>query len=258
MCFRISRLLGAAALALTAAAYVACDRAETSTSPVTTTSPAGTSTAPSAASAEGRDEALVRVIHAIPAGAPVDIFAGDLAVFDNLAYKAVTPYRAIDGKRYAFALRPAGMPNAKPLASNSEGLDDGEYYSVFALPGDGRTAYLRVVEDFLVKPAEGKARVRVIHGGAEAGEVDIFATGADGPIFDAVDFQAVTGYEDVNPIDGQIEVRAEGQATPLVTIPAVHIEAGRFYTLVIVGRVRSTPKLEAFLIEDVLDRPSAR
>ena len=29
-----------------------------------------------------------------------------------------------------------------------------------------------------------------------------------------------------------------------------HVEAGRFYTVVIVGNARSTPKLEAFIIED--------
>jgi hypothetical protein len=238
--------------------FVSCDRAETSTSPVTTTSPAGTSTAPSAAAADRRDEALVRVVHAIPAGAPVDIYAGDLTVFDNLAYKSVTSYRALDGKRYAFALRPAGMANAKPLASNSEGLHDGEYYTVFALPGDGRAAHLRVVQDVMDPPAAGKARLRVIHGGAEAGEIDIYATGTATALFDGVDFQSVTGYKEIGPVNGEIEVRAEGQATPLVKVPVVHIEAGKFYTLVIVGRVRSTPKLEAFLIEDALDSPKTR
>ena len=90
-----------AVLTLTFGTFVACDRAETTSSaPVTTTSPAGTSTAPSAAAADKRDEALVRVVHAIPAGAPVDIYAGDLTVFDNLSYKSVTAYRALDGKRY--------------------------------------------------------------------------------------------------------------------------------------------------------------
>lgn len=234
--------------------FVSCDRAETnSTSPVTTTSPAGTSTAPSAAVADRRDEALVRVVHAIPAGAPVDLYAGDLTVFDNLSYKSVTAYRALDGKRYMFAVRPAGMANAKPLSSNTEGLDDGEYYTVFALPGDGNAAHLRVVQDLMTRPPAGKARLRVIHGGTDAGEVDIHATGASSALFDGVDFQAVTQYEDVDPVNGEIEVRAEGQAAPLFKVPVAHIEAGKFYTLVIVGRVRSTPKLEAFLIEDALN-----
>ena len=244
---------------LAGGALASCDRAETnSTSPVTTTSPAGTSTAPSAAVAERRDEALVRVVHAIPAGAPVDIYAGDLTVFDNLSYKSVTAYRALDGKRYMFAVRPAGMANAKPLSSNTEGLHDGDYYTVFALPGDGHTAHLRVVQDVMTAPAAGKARLRVIHGGADAGEVDIYAAGTPAALFDGVDFQAVTQYEDVDPIKGEIEVRAGGQTAPLVKVPIAHIEANKFYTLVIVGRVRSTPKIEAFLIEDALKPETAR
>ena len=260
MLSRISAVSALASFTLAVGALAACERAETknSTSPVTTTSPAGTSTAPSAAVADLRDEALVRAVNAIPAGAPVDIYAGDLTVFDNLTYKSVTAYRALDGKRYTFAVRPAGMAQAKPLSSNTEGLDDGEYYTVFAMPGEGNAAHLRVVQDMLAPPGAGKARLRVIHGGAEAGEIDLYATGTPVALFDGVDFQSVTDYEDIDPLNGEMEIRAQGQAAPLVKVPLVHIEAGKFYTLVIVGRVRSTPKLEAFLIEDALTSGTTR
>lgn len=237
------------ALALAIFSPIACDRAETSQAPITTTSPAGQSTAPSSAALEQRHEALVRVVHAIPAGAPIDIYAGDLAVFASLAYKAVLPYRVIEGKRYVFSARPAGMPNAQPLASNTEGLDDGKYYTVFALPGTNHGVHLRVVDDLLTAPAAGRARLRVVHGAIDAGEVDVAVTGG-AILFDGVDFQSVTGYEEVEPTTGQIEIRQEGQPAALVTIAGARIEAGRFYTVVLVGNVRSTPKIEAFLIED--------
>ena len=237
------------ALAIVAAG-AACDRAETSPAAVTTTSPAGQSTAPSSAALEQRDEAMVRVVHAIPAGAPIDIYAGDLAVFESLAYKTVMPYRVVDGKRYVFSARPAGMPNAKALSSNTEGLDDGEYYTVFALPGVNNGVHLRVVDDLLTSPANGRAKLRVVHGSTDAGEVDVTVSGSNTALFDGVDFQSVTGCEEIEPLDGAIEVRAEGQATSLVTVANVRIEAGHFYTVVIVGNVRSTPKIEAFVIED--------
>jgi hypothetical protein len=259
MSARISNAGAVAIFTLVVGAFTACDRTETSsTARVTTKSPAGESTAPSAAVADKRDEALVRVVHAIPASAPVDVYAGDLTVFDNLSYKAVTAYRALDGKRYTFAVRPAGMANAKPLSSNTEGLNDGDYYTVFALPGDGNAAHLRVVQDVMIPPPAGKARLRVIHGGADAGEIDIHATGIPTPLFDGVDFQAVTNYRDVDPVNGEIEIRAEGQEAPIAKVQIAHIEAGKFYTLVIVGRVRSTPKLEAFLIEDALNPGTTR
>ena len=40
-------------------------------------------------------------VHAVPSGSTFDLFAGDLLLFDGLGFKTVTPYRAVDGKRYA-------------------------------------------------------------------------------------------------------------------------------------------------------------
>jgi hypothetical protein len=237
-------------LALVLAGAAACDRAETSQAPVTTTSPAGQSTAPSSATLDQRDEALVRVVHAVPAGAPIDIYAGDLAIFESLAYKAVLPYRVVEGKRYVFSARPAGMANAKPLDSNTEGLHDGGYYTVFALPGANHGVHLRVVDDLLTAPSAGRAKLRVVHGGSDAGEVDVIAAGATATLFDGVDFQSVTGYHELAPMTGAIEIRGAGQATPLATLANAAIEAGRFYTVVIVGNARATPALEVFIIED--------
>jgi hypothetical protein len=226
-----------------------CDRADTSAAPVTTTSPAGSSTAPSSAAAKARDHALVRVIDAVPSGSNFDLFAGDLILFDGLGFKSVSAYRALDGQRYAFALRPAGMPNAQPLSSNTENLKDGGYYTAFAIPEDGHGPRLRIVEDDLNVPAAGKARLRVVHAGIGAGAVDLRATGGADPLFDTVDYQAVTGYKDVSTMNGAIQISIKGQSGPAATLSNAHLEAGRYYTLVIVG---SAPKLEAFLIEDAL------
>ena len=227
----------------------ACERAETRTAPVTSSTPAGSSTAPSAAAAASRDEALVRVVHAVPLGSAMDVYAGDLVAFDAVGFKAVTRYRALDGKRYVFSLRPAGMTNAKPLGTNTEGLEDGRYYSIFALPGEGRSVHLRVVSDRLDQPANGKARLRIVHGGAGLDSADIHASGTPAALLQAVKFQAVTEYQDVNPFNGAIEVHSGGK--PVLVLPNAHLEANRFYTMVIVG-----PPLEAFIIEDQLAPPA--
>jgi hypothetical protein len=231
------------------AAGAACDRTETSTRPVTSTTPAGASTAPSPAVAKHRDEALVRVVHAVPNGTQLDLFAGDLVLFDGLGFKSVTPYRAIDGQRYAFALRPAGMTRAKPLSSNTEGLEDGSFYTAFAMPGDGHTPNLRVVNDRLAPPASGKAQLRVVHAGVDAGRVDVREAGSNNVLFHDVDYQTVSDYHEVTPVNGAIEIAGGDQALASFT---GHLEPGRFYTIVIVGNAKSTPRLEAFLIEDAL------
>lgn len=234
-----------------AVSTAACDRTESSNAPITTTSPAGTSTAPSPESARHRDEALVRIVNA-SFGGNVDLFAGDLLLFDGLAFKTVTPYRALDGQRYAFALRPAGMPQAKPLDSNTEGLVDGGFYTAVVLPDEGRAPRLRIVSDTLAKPASGKARLRVIHGGADAGRIVVRAAGAGDALVDGVEYQSVTDYQDVTPVSGVVEIVADAASAPVLASFSTHMEAGRFYTIVIAGRTRSAPTLEAFLIEDAL------
>jgi hypothetical protein len=239
----------AAIMIVVAMTAIGCDRTESSTSPVTSTTPAGTSTAPSPADAKHRDEALLRVVHAVPSGTQLDLFAGDLLLFDGLGFKSVTPYRALDGQRYAFALRPAGMPRAKPLSSNTEGLEDGGFYTAFAMPGDGHAPNLRIVNDHLATPASNKAELRIVHAGVDAGKVEVREAGSKHPIFDDVDYQTVSDYREVTPINGAIEIAGGDKVLASFT---GHLEAGRFYTIVIVGNTGGTPALEAFLIEDAL------
>jgi hypothetical protein len=239
------------AMAVVAAA---CDRTETRTLKVTTSSPSGSSTVPSSAAAKQRDDALVRVLQVVPSGGTFDLFAGDLILFDGLAFKAVTPYRAIDGKRYAFALRPAGMTQAKPLSSNTEDLKDGDFYTAIAMPGDARGPLLRVVNDHLDSPSASKARLRVVHAGTDAGQIDVRAAGSSSTLFDDVDYQTVSDYKDVAPMNGQLEVVGAGPSAPVEASTTAHLEAGRFYTLVIVANTSTPAKVEVFLIEDALSR----
>ena len=247
-----ARVIATIATAAISVIVAGCNRAETPNAAVKSTSPAGTSAAPSSQSASHRDEALLRVVHAAPSGANVDLYAGDLLLFDGLGFKAVTPYRAVDGQRYAFALRPAGMARANPLSSNTENLQDGRYYTAFGMPGDGPAPTLRIVGDHLDPPASGKARLRVVHAGVDAGTFDLRPTGATEVLFDDVEYQSITDYRDVAPLNGSIEIVGQDKGGAVLANINSHLEAGRFYTLVVLGNARSSPKLEAFLIEDAL------
>ena len=84
-------------IALSAVLY-GCQHRSTENAPVTTKSPAGESTAPSSAAAERRDDALVRFVNAIPSKAVVDLYADENRTFNDVAFRAVTPYREVDGQ----------------------------------------------------------------------------------------------------------------------------------------------------------------
>jgi hypothetical protein len=248
-----TRIPALACLALSVTLY-GCERS-TKNEPITTTSPAGESTAPPSAAAERRDDALVRFVNAMPSKGVVDLYADDNRTFDSVAFRAVTPYHEVDGQRYTFKLRPAGSSETEPLASNSEGLDDGDYYTVFAVPGDKGAAMLRVVQDDFSAPAEGKARVRVVHASSDVGELAVFERGRDTSLFDGVDFQSVTDYDEVDAWSGPLDIKPEGGQSVLATIPDASFEAGKVYTIVVVGNTRTAPKVEAFVIEDRIGVP---
>jgi hypothetical protein len=105
----------------------ACSREANQNQPVTTTTNAGTSSAPPATEVKQRGNALVRVIHAIPGGRAVDVFADDKKLFNNIAYKTTSTYEEASAERHTFRIRPAGQETAQPLAENSEGLSDGRH-----------------------------------------------------------------------------------------------------------------------------------
>jgi hypothetical protein len=67
-----------------------------------------------------------------------------------------------------------------------------------------------------------------------------------------VDFQSVTEYREVTPVNGAIEIVGNGDGSPVLTSFNTRLDAGRFYTILIVGSATGTPQLEAFLIEDAL------
>jgi hypothetical protein len=227
-----------------------CRQDPTRDAAIKTTSPGGTTTATASDEAERKDVALIRTVYAIPAGSTVDVFADENRIFDSLAYRTVTPYREIAAQRYSFRLLPAGLNLAEPLATNSERLRAGSYYTVFAVPGDGEAASLRVVTDRNVLPDAGKARLRVVHASRDAGEFDVFALGRQEALFDGVDFQSVTDYLAVDPFVGALELKPDHQSGTMLTIPQIRLDAGKSYTLIVVGRVRTDPRLDTILVED--------
>lgn len=245
-----SRLASAVSAFAVLTLLAGCRQDLTSDAAIKTTSPEGTSTAAASSAAKERGMALVRAVYAIPAGATVDVFAGDNRIFDGLAYRTVTAYQEIAARRYAIHLRPGGMNLADPLATNNERFTAGSYYTVFAVPGDGQAASLRVVQDQNVTPDAAKARLRIVHASRDAGEFDVYATGRPDALFDGVDFQSATNYVDVEPFTGSLELKPDRQSGVMLTIPDMRLDAGKSYTLIVVGRVRTDPKLDTVLVED--------
>jgi hypothetical protein len=233
-----------------------CSSEPKQTQPVISRTDSGTSTAPPAKEVQQRDNALVRVINAVPGNTSFDIFADDQKVFQSVAFKSVTPYRELSDDRHSFRVRHAGQDSAQPLAENSEGLTGGKHYTIVVMPGTNDKTAMYLINDNLTTPPADKAQVRMIHASPDAGKVDIVDKQGN-KLFSGVNFEKETNYMDVDPKTMTLEVRQEGQDTALVTVPNAIFEKGRFYTIVVTGHARRTPKLQTLMVEDQLGTATA-
>ena len=220
--------------------------------PVRTTTPSGSWTAPSAKQAAERDRALVRVVGAIPGGSRLDLFVGGQRVTAGVEYRTITPYLDVPAGRQPLRLRPAGLETADPLAEETEQLDAGGHYTVVVMPGEegGPAAALRVFEDPMDVPDGGRAAVRVLHAAADAGRVDVHMQGRTDPLSSGLEFQQVSGFVALEPTAARLELRPAQRSETMFRLPDLQLTGGGMYTIVIVGRARTEPPLEALVIED--------
>ena len=253
----------APALLLLAAA--ACAGAGSEKLSVTTRTEAGTTTAPPAGEVAARKNALVRFVHAVPGLAPVDLYAGDGKAFDAVIYKFVTPYRELPGASAPFRLRLAGQEAAEPLAQETKSLGVGRHHTIVALHvggsgllSKGTGIELHFLTDELEPPSAGKARVRLVNASPDLGEVDLYATGRAEPVLKGANSGAATAYAETEPTGAGLEVRRAGENITTLAVPGTKLEAGRLYTVFIVGGTKGTSKLESFVIEDQLGAPPAK
>jgi hypothetical protein len=239
-------MLAGGAVMLTAACNETRD-----TGAVTSKTDAGTSSAPAAEAVEDRDMALVRVVNAIPGGSAIDIWAGDSAAFQGVAYKKTTAYREIPDDMFNFQIKTTA--DGKALAENRENLKDGGHFTQVGLPDQGgaHKRNLRVLDDELKPVSPEKARVRFINGVPSDTDVDVVVRGREDALFDGVDFKSEAGWNEFDPMAGTLEVRPDNKKTVLASLGNVKLEGGKTYTFVLSGR---PGKYELIQIEDVVGK----
>jgi len=204
-------------------------------------------TAPQVEEVVQRDNALVRVINAVPAATSLDVFADDQKVFENVPFKSVTPYQELSDNRHTFRVRSTGRDTAQPIAENSHSFNRGKHYTIVVIPDTNDNTTLYVINDNIAPPPEDMAQVRVIHASPDA-EVDIIDQQGNKTLFSRVNFEREIGYMDIDPSKTTIHVRPEGQDKALLTMANANFEEGKLYTIVVTGHVQGTPKLRALMM----------
>jgi hypothetical protein len=230
-------------LAAAAASTTACKGERRDDQAVQTTTSDGQLASPSADAAERRGTSMVRMINALPTGSAANISVDDKSTFTGIDYKTVTPYTEVTDNVARFRLQ-SGRKDTT-IASNNEIMMDGSRYTIVALPEKDGGVRLRVLHDELGNDST-KARLRVIHGLAGVGEIDVQFAGKEDAIFDNVNLASEAGYKDVDPLNTTLVVKADGSGKLLLK-KEMRFQPGHAYTVVLTG---TGQRAEAILVDD--------
>jgi hypothetical protein len=193
--------------------------------------------------------AKVRVAHASPDAPSVDVYVAGNRALSNVPFEAVSDYLSVPAGTYPVKVLPAGAPaTEKGVIEANVTVEAGKAYTVAAT---GRVAQIApvVLTDDLSTPPAGKARVRLVHASPDAPAVDVAVKG--GPVvIQNVAFRAASAYVDVAAGTYDLEVRPAGQATAVLTVPGVRLDAGMTYSIFALGLLQGTPALKAKAVVD--------
>jgi Domain of unknown function (DUF4397) len=186
---------------------------------------------------EDRSKAQLRLVNASSGYAALDLVVDDQRLQRDVEYGQTASYVEVDPEDSDTKITRPGTSTA--LASTVPSVNEGDRYTLVAYGGEGslRTALL---DDNTSEPDSGKARVRVLNAAPDAGDVDVYLTGAGAPLADAEALQAgvqagtVTAYTTVDAATWQLRVTAAGDRKDLrLDLTGIVLASRQIVTLVV-------------------------
>jgi hypothetical protein len=212
------------------------------------------------------NKARVRLLHASPDAPAVDLKlnAGDgPAVFQNIAFKTMTEYTAVDEGEYSFVITGAGSTSAV-ISYQAIKLEKGKTYTVLALgtldandnfpfiarafvdDGDGKASV------DLVAKITGTANVKVVHASPDAPGVDLLLDNAklnSAPLT----FPNNTGYLQLDAGQRNVKVQASANSATVINADVTLMDKMN-YTIFAVNTLSN---IEPLVLTDDLTAPAA-
>jgi hypothetical protein len=202
--------------------------------------------------------ARLRVLHASPDAPAVDVYLDGSEAVNNLAFSAITDYVPVPAGTHAVQVFPSSANGAGTPVIDvpSLTLDAGKDYTVAAV---GTLAAIEplVLVDNNAAPAAGNAHIRVVHASPDAPNVDIFAAGA-GVVVPNLPFKEASAYLPLPAGSYDLEVRAAGSQTAVLSLPDTPLEAGKVYTAFAIGLAAGDPALSVELTTDAVTQQAAQ
>jgi hypothetical protein len=204
---------------------------------------------PGAASAQGEEQALVRVAHFAPGLLKGDVYVvyvnGRLQL-KGVPFKTVSDYLKVKPGEFKVEVREAGEPaSSPPVIGATVELEAGKAYTV-AVFGQLTSVKAALLTDDMSRPGRSRSKVRLIQAipGEEA--VDLVAKGD--LLVSGARFPSASGYREVAAGTVDVEVRKAGSGEVLARASKVELPSGSISSLVAVGGIGE--KLELLDIRD--------
>jgi hypothetical protein len=190
--------------------------------------------------------AFVRFVNVYSDATLADFYAGDRRLFNGVSDQTVTAYEPLQPQIIQFSIAEGGKPD-RPLATQTEELSGGKYYSLLAYDdGKGRPV-LRIVKDDVKASSSGKSRVRIIPASG-LGFVEIYAGGRREKLASEDGSAGTSQWQEVDPVDTHIEVRTSDEQDGFVLLPRIELKGYKSYTFVVSGGHKAGRKLQALAI----------
>ena len=184
----------------------------------------------------------VMVVHASPNAPNVDVRINNNIALTNVAYPNNSNYAELNSGSTNIKVSPTGTTTY--VIDATADLEANKNYSVFAIDSVNKIKP-GVVMDDLSTPAAGKAHIRFFHFSPNAPAVDIAVSG--GPVLfsnrrfnDQAANASLANFTAVNAASYNLEVRAAGTNTVVLSLPNIPLTAGKIYTVFAKGFLGGT------------------
>lgn len=228
----------------------------------------------------------VRIVHAIPGVNGIDLLADDRPEVSNVEFRSVSRYEQVPDEVQMFRVIRTGATGAADsvtLARSNELALTGRYHTliVFGTLDDDRDPATRAgdtadtrdvrradtaggaysgvqrgdVQLAHVRDDESlndstRARLRVVNAATNTEDLDIVISGRDEPVFDNIGFGVEVHSAEVPAGHVTLQVRREGQSSPLTRVANLNLVAGTTTTLVLTHPSPTSDRIEVIRLTD--------
>ncbi|MDR6225127.1 DUF4397 domain-containing protein [Desmospora profundinema] len=189
-----------------------------------------------------RERTRVRILHASPGTAQVNVNIDGRRLATNLGYGNASNYIDLPPRTYRVEVFRRG----EPVLQERVTLEAGNVYTLAAVNRPRQLELLTIVDDPEVE--QGKVHLRFGHLSPDTPTVDV--TISENIMYPDVRFKEVTRYLTVHPATEEVEVFIDDRRQKILTVPRVTFQANQAYSAYLIGLSQGRPRLNLLLLRD--------